>query len=110
MSIRPIDLQVVLSKATEVSQSLSKSDSNIHAAQMMGNESIHQKSQQVTETVNNLEQKADEFSKINEDQKGEKEKHENEKKKKNGQDDTNKKEYKKAILKEGMGKYIDIVD
>ncbi len=110
MSVLPIDLQVLFSKASDLSENIARQSNLTQAGLADGYEKIHKQSQDTNEKVNNLEEYSQDFTKINPET-GKRSGGQKMRKKKAAQvKPPEVQEYKRAVTEEGTGKYIDIID
>jgi len=111
MSVSPIDLQVLFSKAADLSENIARSSNATQTGQVASYEKIHRESNDINRMVNNVEQYSQEFSKINpEGSNKEKQNMPREKNKKSALTTPKMEENKKALKEEGTGNIIDILD
>ncbi len=110
MSVLPVDLQVLFSKASEHSENIARQSNTSQAVFVDGYEKIHQQSNQANETVKNLEQYDQDFTKINPESKKRRGGENGRKKKASPDQQAEAQEYKRAPTEEGTGRIIDIID
>ncbi len=110
MSVLPIDLQVNLTKASELSDNLARTVNAAQSGKIMENEKIHRESNETNAKVKNLDEYSEEFNKINPESKESNE--QGFSGKKGAKKNTNQEPavYKPAPKEEGTGTIIDIID
>lgn len=108
MSVLPLDLQVLLTKATDVNETIAKNNSRAQNLQTEGYEKVHKESKETNSKVASLDQYAEDFSKVNEEGGGQQSLPEHNKKK--SEETAESKEYKRAPKEDGTGGIIDIVE
>lgn len=110
MSTLPIDLQVLFSKASEHSENIARHSNAAQSGYIKDYEKIHRESQEVNNKVNNMEEYAQDFTRINPESRQKKGQQKALKKKEMNKEIKETKEYKRAPIEEGTGKIIDIID
>lgn len=110
MSVLPLDLQVLFTKAVEHSENIARNSNRVQNVAMEGYEKIHKQSTEVTERVSNKDEVAEDFTKVSEEG-GQGagaglEQH----KKGASEQSAEPKEYKRAPKEDGTGRIIDIVE
>jgi uncharacterized coiled-coil DUF342 family protein len=109
MSVLPVDLQVLFSKASEHSENIARQSNSNHIISVEGYEKIHKQSKETDEKVSNLDEYSQDFTKINPEGKRKEEQARKRKKKlKENEEDTE--DNKRAPMEEGKGGIIDIID
>jgi hypothetical protein len=108
MSVLPVDLQVLFTKASDVSENIAKNANRAQNLLAEGYEKVHKESKETNEKVAKLDQYAEDFTKVNEEGGGQQSLPEQHKKKE--QETAESKEYKRAPKEDGTGRIIDIID
>ena len=109
MSVLPLDLQVLFTKATEHSENIAKNANKAQNIVAEGYEKVHKQSQENNEKVTTLDQDAEDCTKVNEEGGGQQQPQEHNKKKES-ETGPESQEYKRAPKEDGTGRIIDIVE
>lgn len=108
MSVLPLDLQVLFTKASDVSENIAKNASKTQNLLAEGYEKVRKESKETDEKVTTLDQYAEDFTKVNEEGGGQQQPQEHNKKKESESSESQ--EYKRAPKEDGTGRIIDIVE
>lgn len=109
MSVMPLDLQVLFTKASDVSENIAKNASKTQNLLAEGYEKVRKESKETDEKVTTLDQYAEDFTKVNEEGGGQQYQPE-QNKKKNQEGSAETQEFKRAPKEDGTGRIIDIVE
>lgn len=110
MSVLPIDLQVLFTKANEHSENIARSSNATQSGQIAGNEKLHRESLETNEKVKTLDEYAEDFTKVSAESHQKKDQERGKKKKKEMPEPDPIENFKRAPKEEGTGTIIDIVD
>lgn len=106
MSVNPLDLQVLFTKASEYASSLGKQSSVHDAEDFVANDKQTRKSQEAPEEINKTDAYDEEFTNIDKNNKGNP--YFGSSEKKEGEDKPE--EHKRGLTEEGTGLIVDIID
>jgi len=111
MNVNPIDLQVLFSKASEISATLGKTDASHEAMQYVADDQLAKNSKITNEVVHNLNPSEEEGNRI-EDNRQQKNSKKEAKKRRDSESELDNEgiENKRAMLDGNVGKIIDIID
>ncbi|NPV00832.1 MAG: hypothetical protein HPY53_05595 [Brevinematales bacterium] len=110
MNVNPIDLQVLFSKASEISGTLGRTDASKEAVQYLADVKMANDSKNTTEVVHTLNPSEEEGNKIEDNRQQKNSKQEAKERKEFCDDSAEGNDNKRAMLDGNVGKIIDIID
>lgn len=108
MSVLPLDLQVLFTKASDVSENIAKNANKAQNLLAEAYEKVRKESKETDEKVTSVDQYAEDFTKVNEEGGGQQQQPEQNRKK--NPETAEPQEFKRAPKEDGTGRIIDIVE